>query len=286
MTLGQKLRQMRLARGMTQSQVAGDRITRNMLSQIENDLAKPSLPTLEYLAQVLEVSVGWLMADENADSPTGRLSRARTLLRAEDYAACMATLNQEEPEDEEQLMLSVCACRLARQALGNEEFERALDLAKRALDWNQNALYRVPGIQVEASAVIARCAAELNMGEEEAVTAYRDLYLQQQHAVQYHMLMARYHLEQEHVQAAEREIWSISDLPDGDRAEYLILRGKLATKKEQYENAALYLQQAESLQPLPKLLQRELYQCQEVCSRELGDFKQAYEYLSRQRELL
>ena len=32
MTLGQKLKQTRLARGMTQSQVVGDRITRNMLS--------------------------------------------------------------------------------------------------------------------------------------------------------------------------------------------------------------------------------------------------------------
>ena len=51
MTLGQKLKQTRLARGMTQSQVVGDRITRNMLSQIENDLASPSVGTLEYLPQ-------------------------------------------------------------------------------------------------------------------------------------------------------------------------------------------------------------------------------------------
>ena len=41
MTLGQKLKQTRLARGMTQSQVVGDRITRNMLSLIENDLSAP-----------------------------------------------------------------------------------------------------------------------------------------------------------------------------------------------------------------------------------------------------
>ena len=43
MTLGQKLKQTRLARGMTQSQVVGDRITRNMLSLIENDLSAPSM---------------------------------------------------------------------------------------------------------------------------------------------------------------------------------------------------------------------------------------------------
>ena len=47
MTLGEKIRQVRLERGLTQEQLAGDRITRNQLSQIENDLAQPSMRTLE-----------------------------------------------------------------------------------------------------------------------------------------------------------------------------------------------------------------------------------------------
>ena len=45
MTLGQKLKKARLDRGLTQAQVVGDRITRNMLSQIENDQASPSMRT-------------------------------------------------------------------------------------------------------------------------------------------------------------------------------------------------------------------------------------------------
>ena len=57
MTLGQKLKKARLDRGLTQAQVVGDRITRNMLSQLENDLASPSVGTLEYLASVLGVEV-------------------------------------------------------------------------------------------------------------------------------------------------------------------------------------------------------------------------------------
>ena len=56
MTLGQKLRQTRLARGMTQSQVVGDRITRNMLSQIENDLASPSVGTLNKLNEIKKIT--------------------------------------------------------------------------------------------------------------------------------------------------------------------------------------------------------------------------------------
>ena len=50
MELGDKLRQARLDAGLTQRQLCGDRITRNMLSQIENGLARPSMQTLRYLA--------------------------------------------------------------------------------------------------------------------------------------------------------------------------------------------------------------------------------------------
>ena len=58
MTLGEKLRRTRQERGLTQKQLAGERITRNMLSQIENDLAQPSMRTLEYLADALGVEAG------------------------------------------------------------------------------------------------------------------------------------------------------------------------------------------------------------------------------------
>lgn len=56
-TLGQRIKEARLERKMTQSEVAGDFITRNMLSQIENDVANPSIKTIEYLAKQLNKSV-------------------------------------------------------------------------------------------------------------------------------------------------------------------------------------------------------------------------------------
>ena len=91
MTLGQKLKQTRLARGMTQSQVVGDRITRNMLSQIENDLASPSVGTLEYLASVLNVRLSWLLADEQDEAEAERTQQLRDRLKRGDYAACRST---------------------------------------------------------------------------------------------------------------------------------------------------------------------------------------------------
>ena len=53
--LGHVIKEARIAKKMTQSQVVGNFITWNMLSQIENGNALPSLPTLEYLAEVLDL---------------------------------------------------------------------------------------------------------------------------------------------------------------------------------------------------------------------------------------
>ena len=133
--------------------------------------------------------------------------------------------------------------------------------------------------------VLARCAEQTGGDAEAAFAAYRAAYTELQPAVPYHLCMARYQLIQEHLPAAEHEIWSISDLPESRLAEYLILRGRLACKKEQYETAAEYLRQADALGPLPKLLERELCQAMELASRELQDYKTAYEYAARQLKL-
>ena len=53
MNLGEKIKAARLERHMTQKDVVGDYITRNMLSKIENGSATPSVKTLEYLAGAL-----------------------------------------------------------------------------------------------------------------------------------------------------------------------------------------------------------------------------------------
>ena len=268
MTLGQKLRQTRLSKGLSQSQVAGDCVTRNMLSQIENDQASPSMRTLEHLAQALGVSVGWLLSDEQTDAVMERMRRSRALFRERKYEECLALFEQDAPGDDETLLLcSMAAEALAGQMLLDETISRAKELAGRALEWNRKSLYASAQVQTGALDVLARIAI-LEKHPDEAVERYKACYLAGQNAVRYHFTMARFHLQQEHIQAAEREIWSIAELPEASRAEYLILRGKIAAKREQYENAALYFHQAEEI-PLGRMLERELYEGLEVCCREL-----------------
>ena len=61
LTLGQIIKNERVKRRLTQEQVAGDFITRNMLSKIENNLANPSIKTIEYLSKKLDISITYLL---------------------------------------------------------------------------------------------------------------------------------------------------------------------------------------------------------------------------------
>jgi transcriptional regulator with XRE-family HTH domain len=64
MTMGEKLRAARLEAGLSQRQLCQGLVTRNMLSQIENGSAKPSLPTLQVLAQRLNKNVQYFLEDD------------------------------------------------------------------------------------------------------------------------------------------------------------------------------------------------------------------------------
>ena len=65
--LGERIRELRLRLGITQKELAGDRITRNMLSLIESGNASPSVSTLLYIAERLGTSAGYFFTSTEAD---------------------------------------------------------------------------------------------------------------------------------------------------------------------------------------------------------------------------
>lgn len=67
MELGEKILQLRLDAGLSQRQLCGDAITRNMLSQIEHGIAKPSMKTLAYLAERLGKPISYFL-EETVDT--------------------------------------------------------------------------------------------------------------------------------------------------------------------------------------------------------------------------
>ena len=78
MELGQRLKAARLELGLSQRQLCGDVITRNMLSQIENGAARPSMDTLRYLAGELGKPLSFFLEEDAVTSPNQAvMARAR-----------------------------------------------------------------------------------------------------------------------------------------------------------------------------------------------------------------
>jgi tetratricopeptide (TPR) repeat protein len=83
--LGERLRQLRVAAGMTQTDLAGDRFSKEYVSQIERGKTRPTRETVDWLADRLGVDAGFLANGVSADQ-RGRvdsaLARADALLEA------------------------------------------------------------------------------------------------------------------------------------------------------------------------------------------------------------
>ncbi len=92
--LGERLRQLRTAAGLTQSDLAGDRFSKEYVSQIERGKTRPTRETIEWLAARLGVDAGFLTNGVAADERgrlEGALARAEALYEAgEDAEAASA----------------------------------------------------------------------------------------------------------------------------------------------------------------------------------------------------
>src|SRR6184192_725814 len=58
--LGERLRQLRVAAGLTQSDLAGDRFSKEYVSQIERGKTRPTSQTLSWIAERLGVDASYL----------------------------------------------------------------------------------------------------------------------------------------------------------------------------------------------------------------------------------
>src|SRR5258707_9982609 len=63
-TLGDRVRSARRDAGLSQAQLAGDELTKGFISQIESDLVRPSIRSLQHIASKLGRPLDYFIADE------------------------------------------------------------------------------------------------------------------------------------------------------------------------------------------------------------------------------
>ena len=137
MELGEKLRQARMEAGLSQKQLCGEEITRNMLSLIENGSAKPSMKTLQYLAGRLGKSVSYFLEETAVVSPNqGIMATARELFDAGNFSETEKVLDTYRSPDpvydrEKEILWVLTRLELAKEAIRQERRVEAWDTAQR-----------------------------------------------------------------------------------------------------------------------------------------------------------
>src|SRR5438445_7549455 len=90
--LGERLRQLRVAAGMTQTDLAGDRFSKEYISQIERGKTRPTPETIDWLAASLGVDPAFLASGVSSDERARAeavLARAEALVEKREYESAI-----------------------------------------------------------------------------------------------------------------------------------------------------------------------------------------------------
>lgn len=266
MELGEKLRAARLEAGLSQRALCGDALTRNMLSQIENGAAQPSMKTLQYLAQRLGKPVSFFLEDALAVSPNqDRMRSARRCFDNGDWQGVMEALGEYQAPDEvfdreRGLLWCVSCLELAEEAIRSHREPYARELLEQS--------------QVHVS----YCGRELHrrylllLGQ-----LHKEPVSDRLPSLDTELLLrAREAVEMGNLHRAQRLLDAVED----HNAAYHLLQGQVYLEQKAYREASSELLQAEDTYPKETVPQLE------ICFRELGDFEKAYFYACKARETL
>ena len=260
MDLGQRIKEARLEAGLSQRQLCGEMITRNMLSLIENGAARPSMDTLRYFAARLGKPMGWFLEEQAVSSPNWEcMAAARTYWQSGNAEDALEALKQyrspdETFDDEYGLLCYLASLAAAESALQEGRQPYALHLLEKAAQ--AQSPYITPAQKQSHQLLLARAGEAVHLDIDPMVLIRAEQTLQKAPARCLEIL-----------QAAEQK----------NSAHWLWLAGQAHYALQQYVPAANCLGAIEDHFPqaIPML---------EICWRELGDFQKAYAYACKGRK--
>lgn len=257
MTMGSRIRAARLERGLSQRQLAGDEITRNMLSALEHDGANPSVSTLKYLSEKLDKPISYFLGEEAPGE--AEIAQARDAYRDGRFRACLDALEgvREEAFRSEKGLLAVLASMgQAEQAIREGRYPYARELLDRAWERAEGELYFDAPQRRRWMLLYARCGGPLDLPDEDEAL----------------LLRAEAALAAEDPDRALR----LLEAAEERNAHWNYLRGEIHFRRKEYAQAARCFHACEDDYPVLSRL--------EDCYRELEDYKMAYFYAKKKEE--
>lgn len=153
--LGEKIKKLRKDKKLTQKDIAGEKMTRNMISQIENGIASPSLSALKFIADKLEVPPAYLISDDDllfVYEKNEAMENIYSLLQNKNYQSCIYNIKKLSKTDNElAYILTVCYFELGKKHIMNgslltalKNFQLSEENAKKTVFDTSNILALIP----------------------------------------------------------------------------------------------------------------------------------------------
>ncbi|MBQ7341271.1 MAG: helix-turn-helix domain-containing protein [Oscillospiraceae bacterium] len=261
MELGEKLRQARLEKGLSQKALCGDIITRNMLSQIENGSANPSMETLRLLAARLELPLSWFLEDVLSSN-----ARLMVSLRNAPPRDVLDLLEEYHAPDDcfdaERYLIETLACLSLAEEVLEERPKYALTLLDQAQQAGEKTPYYTDALARQRAILCYRA------DPFQAGTVVKSLPSLDQEL----LLRAEAALQE---QDAASCLAFLSAAARSDKWHLLKAQAHLALGE--YEKAI------EHFLPIEEAYPQEAWPGLEQCYRQLEDYKMAYHYACKGR---
>ncbi len=145
MTLGEKIRLTRLRKGMTQAQLCNNKITRNMLSAIENGKANPSLDTIAHIADRLGIPLSYILSENESQFTFEKqqgIKKIKEAFAEKRYEDCITLISAlEDTDDELSLMLSYSYFELGKGFVISGSLLTGARMLEKSIEYSQKTIY-------------------------------------------------------------------------------------------------------------------------------------------------
>ena len=288
MDIGTKIKELRTAKCMTQSQLAGNYMTRNMLSRIENGAVKPSLSTTVYISERLKVPVGYLLTEGDDELIYKKIYYMDNIKRAfkdRNYKICRdLCLSTKCNDDEICFILSCCDAGIAKEEFFFGRLRSAVKFFEEAIEYDSKTFYSNGFIKSEAAVYMKflHRISPMLLIDATDIDEY-DIIFPNDYMCRYMMALEKLDSENDSIIKHMLENYFYSQ----ETPLAVHIQARYAMKNSDYQSAQTLLIRILNMQErIADPILYSVFLDLEICSREMGDFKGAYEYSADKVNLL
>lgn len=277
--LGKKLRERRKALRMTQADLCGDYITRNMLSRIETGMAHPSLDTLLYISDRLKMPVEYFTTtDKRSEAQYRRIETVieiRRLFATGQYHRCIdLALKIESDDDEINFIIAESYYMMAKDSMKTGLLKTCENLLKECIGYVEKCTYNCDILRSSSYFYL-----KLIESVKKGVLPGADIFTNET----FTLLNSTFHVYLFSLCTENYSSFAIEAL--SSTAESYHIRAKQLMEREDYNGAASLLEKATDMKPGFFTMYFALIDL-EICSQKTDNYKSAYEYTKRRLDLM